>query len=54
MRFTKSQTGTDPGACLVRRQIDIELVRIDVLTQNQYVFSFQNQLKDKKFTMNEK
>lgn len=42
------------SACLVLRQIDVELIIIDFLTQNQYVFGFQNQLKSKKMTLNEK
>jgi len=33
---------------LVMGQNDIEFVRIDFLTHNQYVFGFQNQLKSKK------
>jgi len=40
--------------CLILRQIDVELIRIDFLTHNQHVFGFQNQLTGKKFMLNEK
>jgi len=40
--------------CVWLGQIDVELIIIDFLTQNWYMFGFQNQLKGKKFTLNEK
>jgi len=39
---------------MIMCQNNVELVRIDFLIQNQHLFSFQNQLKDKKFMSYEK
>jgi len=38
------------SVCLNLRQIDIKFIKIDFLMHNQYVFSFQNYLKGKKFS----
>jgi len=43
IQFTKPESCSN--TCLVLRQIGVELIRIDFLTQNQYIFDFQNQVK---------